>query len=165
MAAGCTDKGGEDMEFKIMEASDAARLAAFEKVARMTEPGSLFGQIEEEEFARITVERMADPIYSNTRVALALDGDRVVGRCDFTVKGSFMDGFRNAYVSWIYVLEECRHQKVGQGLIAFMESYLKEHHIDEYFLITGHDEAAQRFYTHFKDYTRDEDWVLRKGIS
>lgn len=152
------------MEFKIMEECDAARLAAFEMVVRKTEPGSEFGQIEEEEYAKITVERMADPIYSNTRVALALDGDRVAGRCDFTVKGSFMDGFRNAYVSWIYVLEEYRHQKVAQGLIAFMESYLKEHHIEQYFLITGHDEAAQRFYTNFKDYTRDENWVLRKTI-
>lgn len=66
------------MEFKIMEACDVARLAAFEKLVRMTEPGSLFGQIEEEEFARAAVERMADPIYSNTRVALALDGDWVL---------------------------------------------------------------------------------------
>lgn len=152
------------MVYKIMESNDAAKLAAFEKTARLTEPGVLFGEIEEEEYARVIKERMADPICSNTRVALALDGGRVVGRCDFTMKASIMDGFRDAYVDWIYVLKDYRHKRVGQGLIAFMEVYLKEHRIQEYFLFTAHNEEAQRFYTHFEGYKRDEDWVLRKEI-
>lgn len=164
MAAGCTDKGGEEMEFKIMEANDAASLAAFEIEARMTEPGILYGEIDAKKYAEVTIERMADPLYSNTRVILAAHEGRIVGRCDFTVKGSFMDGFRSAYVDWIYVLKEHRHQKVGQGLIGYLESYLREHQIEEYFLITAHNQEAQSFYTHFKDYVRSEDWVLRKGV-
>lgn len=151
-------------EYRIARLQDGALMAEFELEARRTEPGVLYGEIVKEEYIEQFEKWFQSQLYVNTRIVLAIVDGRVAGRCDFTMKGSFMDGFRNAYVDWIYVLKPYRHQGVAQGLIAFMEQYLWEQDIEEYFLITAHNDEAQSFYTHFEGYERSEDWVLRKSV-
>ncbi len=152
------------MDYLILNENYAQKLAEFEIEARITEKNTLFGEIDKIQYTRDIEERLSDPLFCNTYVVVALENDKIVGRCDFTIKGCFTDGFRNAYVDWVYVLKEYRHFKVAQGLIKYMELFLKEHKIEEYFLITAHNEEAQRFYNSFDNFTKETDWILRKEI-
>ena len=61
--------------------------------------------------------RVKDPFYQNTISILAMENDQVLGRIEYHFYGCMQDGYRMAYVDWVYVLPEARHKGVAQGLL------------------------------------------------
>lgn len=59
--------------------------------------------------------RVKDPFYQNTTSILAMENDQVLGRIEYHFYGCMQDGYRMAYVDWVYVLPEARHKGVVQG--------------------------------------------------
>lgn len=59
--------------------------------------------------------RVKDPFYQNTISILAMENDQVLGRIEYHFYGCMQDGYRMAYVDWVYVLPEARHKGVAQG--------------------------------------------------
>ena len=110
-------------------------------------------------------ERICDPFYRNTPSILAFDGETVVGRIEHHFYGCMQDGYRMAYVDWVYVLPEYRHKGVAQQLFREFEKECKKHNIDQYYLIRATNSNADKFYHSFDHAELDDEPVLRKQLT
>ena len=111
------------------------------------------------------MERMNDPFYQNTKSILAMDGENVVGRIEYHFYGCLQDGYRMAYVDWVYVLPQYRHQGIAQQLFKEFEKDCKANRIDQYYLIRATNPGADKFYQNFENAELDDEPVLRKTIT
>ena len=108
--------------------------------------------------------RVKDPFYQNTTSILAMENDQVLGRIEYHFYGCMQDGYRMAYVDWVYVLPEARHRGVAQGLFQEMEKDCRNHGIDQYYLIRAINPNADKFYRSFGNAELDEEPFLRKEL-
>ena len=111
------------------------------------------------------MERINDPFYQNTKSVLAMDGEIVVGRIEYHFYGCLQDGYRMAYVDWVYVLQQYRHQGIAQQLFKEFEKDCKSNRIDQYYLIRATNPGADKFYQNFENAELDDEPVLRKTIT
>lgn len=107
---------------------------------------------------------VADPFFSRTTSILAKIANHVVGRIEYHFYGCLQDGYRMAYVDWVYVLKSYRHQGIAQRLFAEFEKDCVKNKINQYYLIRAKNDEADRFYTHFIDVELMESPILRKNI-
>ena len=108
--------------------------------------------------------RVKDPFYQNTISILAMENDQVLGRIEYHFYGCMQDGYRMAYVDWVYVLPEARHKGVAQGLFQEMEKDCRKHGINQYYLIRATNPNADKFYHSFENAELDEEPFLRKEL-
>ncbi len=108
--------------------------------------------------------RVKDPFYQNTISILAMENDQVLGRIEYHFYGCMQDGYRMAYVDWVYVLPEARHKGVAQGLFQEMEKDCRKHGINQYYLIRATNPNADKFYHSFENAELDEESFLRKEL-
>jgi len=109
-------------------------------------------------------ERIGDPFYQNTKSILAMDEDRVAGRIEYHFYGCLQDGFRMAYVDWVYVLPAYRHCGIARQLFREFEKECVRHSINQYYLIRATNPNADKFYHSFENAELDDEPVLRKTI-
>ncbi len=108
--------------------------------------------------------RVQDSFFQNTRSVLAFEDNHVVGRIEYHFYGCLQDGYRMAYVDWVYVLEEYRHKGVARKLFAFFENDCRDNGINQYYLIRAKNKNAVRFYDSFEGAESEEELVLRKTL-
>lgn len=132
------------------------------KKALSEEPDMLW--VEQVDEAGI-MERINDPFYQNTKSILAMDGDMVVGRIEYHFYGCLQDGYRMAYVDWVYVLPEYRHNGIAQQLFKEFEQDCVAHKIHQYYLIRSTEANADKFYHSFEKAGLDDEPMLRKTIT
>lgn len=135
---------------------------AYLKKAFSEEPDMLW--VEQVDEAGI-MERVNDPFYQNTKSILALDEDMVVGRIEYHFYGCLQDGYRMAYVDWVYVLPAYRHKGIAQQLFKEFEKDCTNNSINQYFLIRATNPNADRFYHSFEKAELDDEPMLRKTIT
>lgn len=109
-------------------------------------------------------ERFKDPFYQHTKSILAIDNGFVVGRIEYHFYGCLQNGYRMAYVDWIYVLRDCRHRGVAQQLFKEMERDCAENNIFQYYLIRATNKNADSFYHQFRDAKLSCEPFLRKFL-
>ena len=109
-------------------------------------------------------QRVSDPFYQATTSILAVEDGRVLGRLEYHFYGCMQDGYRMAYVDWVYVLKEHRHKSIAQGLFREFEKCCCENRIDQYFLIRAENPDADRFYGAFRDAQLQDLPILRKNL-
>lgn len=110
-------------------------------------------------------ERICDPFYQNTPSILAIEDSKVVGRIEYHFYGCLQDGYRMAYVDWLYVLRDYRHRGIAQRLFDEFERECREHRIDQYFLIRAENPEADRFYSARSHAELSRTPMLRKTLS
>jgi GNAT superfamily N-acetyltransferase len=133
--------------------------------ARETESEVFFNkQINKVLFAKETRERMMNNLFYPTKTLLAYENERVIGRIEYHFYGCYMDGYKMAYVDWIYVLKEKRHLGVAKTLFRAFEEDCKKHRINQYFLIRATNSEAVKFYDSFSDVETKMELILRKDI-
>lgn len=108
--------------------------------------------------------RINDPFYQNTKSILAKDGDKVVGRIEYHFYGCLQDGYRMAYVDWVYVLPAYRHQGIAQQLFKEFEKDCVVHKIDQYYLIRSTETDADKFYHSFENVDLNNEPMMRKNL-
>lgn len=109
-------------------------------------------------------KRINDPFYQRTKSILAIKDGRVVGRIEYHFYGCVQDGFRMAYVDYVYVLKDYRKQGIAKSLFQQFETDCKKNAINQYFLIRATSEYANHFYGSFKGAQISEEPLLRKDI-
>lgn len=153
------------MIIELLNKDNLRQCVTFEKEARDTEPGVLYGNFEEENFYEKTLSSLNNIEFQNARTLLCLEDNKVIGRLDFCILSSYaFSGSRQVYVDWIYVLKEYRHKKNAQCLFKEMEKYLKNVGIDFYFLTVAENEEAQKFYHNFENANIKKQEILQKEI-
>ena len=149
------------MVFEFLNSENIAGYIAYLKKAMEEEPEAMTAEILDENGIR---DRLGDPFYQHTKSILAIDNDLVVGRIEYHFYGCLQDGYRMAYVDWVYVLKDYRHRGTAQQLFRELERDCVENHIFQYYLIRATNKNADRFYKHFDDAKLSCEPLLRKYI-
>lgn len=146
--------------------STAKVFTEYVDIARKTDLKEFEGeQIEINNFYKETLERLDAEIYRNVKCILAMIEDKVVGRIEYHYYGAFMDGYKMAYISYIYVLKEYRGNGIAKKLFSEAEIRMKKDGINQYYLICSDNEETSRFYEKFSNVQVHNNKVLRKNIN
>lgn len=149
------------MLYEFLSDTNIDRYISYLHKALEKEPDMLW--IEQVDEAGIKA-RVTDPFYQNTKSILAMNGDDVVGRIEYHFYGCLQDGYRMAYVDWVYVLPTYRHKGIAQQLFKEFERDCANHSINQYYLIRATNLNADKFYHSFANAELDDEPVLRKNI-
>ena len=128
------------------------------KIAMRKEPHMMTAEAIDEEGIR---KRIGDPFFQKTTSILAVEDGAAVGRIEFHFYGCMQDGYKMAYVDWVYVLPEHRHKGVAQALFREFEKECAVFGIDQYYLIRSEKPEADRFYRAFPDAELSREPMLR----
>lgn len=132
------------------------------KIAFMLEPEWMcIDEINEDEIKK----RLFDSYNINTTSLVAIIDDKIVGRLEYHFYNCLQDGYKMAYVNWLYVLPDYRHQEIAQKLFKKFEDECRCHGVDEYFLLRSKNDNANRFYNAFSDAVLIEAPILRKILT
>ena len=149
------------MDFEILDEKNVQEYIDYLKTAMREEPELMTADAVDEEGIKC---RVTDPFYHKTTSILAKTCGKVVGRIEYHFYGCMQDGYRMAYVDWVYVLKAYRHQGIAQKLFAEFEKDCAANDIHQYYLIRATNPDADRFYSHFTDAEMGESPVLRKYL-
>lgn len=92
-----------------------------------------------------------DESFKDSISLIAYVDSHVVGRIDCSMIKSHFDGSTKAYLDWICVLKDYRHNGVAQALLNSLKAILKERNIDTLIALTASNEEAKRFYQSIPD--------------
>lgn len=134
---------------------------AYLKEALANEPDLVFvDHVNEQEI----VDRVQGSFPHRSCSLLAVEEEKVIGRIEYHFYSCIQDGYKMAYVDWIYVSASHRHRGVARALFRAFENDCAENDIDEYFLLPARNENASRFYGSFTGASLAEERVLRKTL-
>lgn len=149
------------MRFELLTNKNTALYIEYLKQALLEEPEQMWiDSIEEDEI----IKRINDNFYQNTKSYLAIINNKVIGRIEYHFYGCIQDGFKMAYVDWVYVLKEYRNKGIAKSLFSVFEQDCKSNGINQYFLIRATSESANHFYNSFKEVELEESPTLRKDL-
>ena len=150
------------MRFELLSPANVDLYIRYLKKALSEEPDMMLAsQIDETAIKK----RLCDPFFQSKKSILAIENDEVVGRIEYHFYGCLQDGYRMAYVDWVYVLPENRHQGVAQQLFREFEKDCQNNSIEQYYLFRATNADADKFYYSFEISTIADEPVLRKNIS
>ena len=107
-------------------------------------------EIDEDYINKVTVS-FEDDSFSDSVSLLAYVDDKVIGRIDSSMIRSHFDGSVKAYLDWICVLKEYRHNGIAQKLLNELKMILKEKGIDTLIALADSSRDAQKFYSRIED--------------
>lgn len=99
-----------------------------------------------------------------TTSLVAMEDDQVIGRLEYHFYSCLQDGYRMAYVNWVYVAKAHRHRGIAQALFRAFEEECRKNAIDQYYLIQARNPGAARFYGAFQNAETVEERILRKNL-
>lgn len=105
----------------------------------------------DEDYKKKVTASFEDPAFSDSVSLLAYVDDQVVGRIDSSLIRSHFDGSVKAYLDWICVLKEYRHNGIAQKLLNELRMILKEKGVDTLIALADSNEDAQKFYRHIEN--------------
>ncbi|MGI6607682.1 MAG: GNAT family N-acetyltransferase [Erysipelotrichaceae bacterium] len=150
------------MEYEKLTSDNADNYIKYLKTAMEEEPKMMLAESVDEKLIK---ERLKDSFFMNTKSILAIDDGNVVGRIEYHFYGCLQDGYRIAYVNWVYVLPKYRHKKIAQGLFKELENDCKDNNIYEYYLIRAENHEADSFYHSFENARLYESPMLSKELN
>lgn len=140
-------------EFKIIpfEEKHVDMVIEFEKELRRQEPDTYFWE-PDEEYKNDVVRSFSDPRFNTAISYIAVRENKVIGRIDSSLIASRNDGTCNyAYLDWICVLKNERHNKVAQALLKALREDLKTKNVTRLIALMASNDEAQRFYRSVED--------------
>lgn len=149
------------MKFERLNTENVESYLDYLKIAMAQEPDMMIAEKVDEVGIR---ERVADEFFQRTTSILAFDGENIVGRIEFHFYGCMQDGYKMAYVDWVYVLRDYRHRGIAQALFREFEKECAKHRINQYYLITAENAEASRFYKAIQGADIKLTPILRKNF-
>ena len=148
------------MVFEILSSENISEFIDYLKMAMIEEPDVLMSYEIDEEGIK---SRISNSFFNSINI-LARTDNKIVGRIEYHFYGCIQDGYKMAYVDWVYVLKSYRHQGIAQKLFKEFERDCIRNNIDEYFLICAENEEADKFYKHFENVELRNSPILRKNF-
>ena len=152
---------GKSLVFEKLCRENAEDYIAYLGIAMEEEPELMTAETVDAQAIR---ERISDPFFEKTTSILAKEDGKVVGRIEYHFYGCMQDGYRMAYVDWVYVLRAHRHKGIARKLFREFEKDCESNDIHQYYLIRARNENADRFYGSFADAQCSETPILRKDL-
>lgn len=149
------------MKYEFLNNENAEQYISYLKKAFAEEPYLMTTEyVDEDEIRR----RLQDPFFQHTRSILALSDDQAVARIEYHFYGCIQDGYRMAYVDWVYVLPEFRRKGIARQLFREFEKDCERNAIHQFYLIRSEEEAANGFYGRYPEGKLSEEPIMRKHI-
>jgi len=149
------------MRFEPLTNDNVEKYITYLKKALREDPEQMWvDSVDEKEI----IDRVNDPFYQNTKSILALLDDETIGRIEYHFYGCVQDGYKMAYVDWVYVLKGHRNKGVAKALFHEFEKDCQKHKINQYFLIRASNDSANHFYSRFENADLSDVPMLRKDI-
>lgn len=149
------------MTFERLNQNNVEEYITYLKTAMKEEPEKMTAEKVDEQGIR---DRISNPFFTKTTSILAREDERIVGRIEYHFYGCMQDGYRMAYVDWVYVLKAYRHRGIAQKLFAELEKDCAKNDIDQYYLIRARNEEADRFYGSFQGAEMYDTPILRRYL-
>lgn len=149
------------MVFEILSQDNVEDYIAYLRIAMNEEPDMMTAEEVDEQGIK---SRIRNPFFNRTTSILAKEDGKVVGRIEYHFYGCMQDGYKMAYVDWVYVLKSYRHKGIAQMLFAEFEKDCVQKDIDQYYLVRATNENANRFYENFESVELSEVPFLRKYL-
>lgn len=149
------------MTFEVLNNDNVEDYIAYLKIAMSEEPDLMTAEKVDEQGIK---SRISDPFFNRTTSILAKENGMIAGRIEYHFYGCMQDGYRMAYVDWVYVLKAYRHKGIAQKLFVEFEKDCVQNNINQYYLIRAINEEANRFYEHFEDVQLEELPFLGKYL-
>ncbi|MCM1989144.1 GNAT family N-acetyltransferase [Oceanirhabdus seepicola] len=134
-----------DINIRIMRADDIDMLCDFEENARITEPEIWMDDFNKEDYRAKLLSLDIDNM-RNYKIFIALENNKIVGRCDVMLMTSLMDFYKSAYIDWIYIQKDKRGLGIAHDLVSKIETYLIDEDYKYYYLFTASNDQAKKFY-------------------
>ena len=150
------------MTFELLSAANVDKYILYLKTAVAQEPDMMLIEHIDENAIR---NRIDDPFYQSKKSILAIENGEVIGRIEYHFYGCLQDGYRMAYVDWVYVLKSYRRNGVAQSLFREFEKDCTNNSINQYYLIRATNKEAERFYKSFDNAKLNNQPILRKTMS
>ena len=150
------------MKFELLSVSNLELYVKYLEQSLIEEPEMML--VEKVDLESLK-NRLCDPFYQSKKSILAIKDNEVIGRIEYHFYGCLQDGFRMAYVDWVYVLPQFRKKGIGQSLFDEFEKDCRKNKVDQYYLIRATNPNANSFYQNFKDANLDNAPILRKDLS
>ena len=110
------------MYFERLNEQNVEPYIAYLKLAMQQEPDMMTVDEIDEEGIRT---RLRDSFYEKSASILAMENNQVAGRIEYHFYGCIQDGYRMAYVNWVYVLPEYRHSGVARSCLQNLKKTAK----------------------------------------
>ena len=136
---------------KMFEREDIQKVIEFEQELRKQEPNTYYWE-PDENYVKQLEESFSDERFNTAVSFVAYKDDRVVGRIDASLISSRSDASCfSAYLDWICVLKNERHNKVAQALLDGLRKELKKQDVGLLIALMANNEEAQRFYNNVEN--------------
>ena len=136
---------------KMFEIEDIQKVIEFEYELRKQEPDTYYWE-PDENYVKQLEESFSDERFNTAVSLVAYKDDRVVGRIDASLISSRSDASCfSAYLDWICVLKNERHNKVAQALLDGLRKELKKQDVGLLIALMANNEEAQRFYNNVEN--------------
>ena len=139
------------IEIRKMEREDIKKVIAFEQELRNQEPDTYYWE-PDEAYARQLEQSFDDARFNTALSFIALKDDRVIGRIDASLISSRSDASCcSAYLDWICVLKNERHNRIAQMLLNALKAECKEQGVSLLIALMAENNEAQSFYRHVEN--------------
>lgn len=136
---------------KMFEIEDIQKVIEFEYELRKQEPDTYYWE-PDDNYVKQLGESFSDERFNTAVSLVAYKDDRVVGRIDASLISSRSDASCfSAYLDWICVLKNERHNKVAQALLDGLRKELKKQDVGLLIALMANNEEAQRFYNNVEN--------------
>ena len=136
---------------KMFEIEDIQKVIEFEYELRKQEPDTYYWE-PDDNYVKQLEESFSDERFNTAVSLVAYKDDRVVGRIDASLISSRSDASCfSAYLDWICVLKNERHNKVAQALPDGLRKELKKQDVGLLIALMANNEEAQRFYNNVEN--------------
>lgn len=136
---------------KMFEKEDIQKVIEFEYELRKQEPDTYYWE-PDDNYVKQLEESFSDERFNTAVSLVAYKDDRVVGRIDASLISSRSDASCfSAYLDWICVLKNERHNKVAQALLDGLRKELKKQDVGLLIALMANNEEAQRFYNNVEN--------------
>ncbi len=131
---------------KMFEREDIQNVIEFEYELRKQEPDTYYWE-PDENYVKQLEESFSDERFNTAVSLVAYKDEHVVGRIDASLISSRSDASCfSAYLDWICVLKNERHNKVAQELLDGLRKELKKQGAGLLIALMANNDEAQRFY-------------------
>lgn len=138
-------------EIKKLEKDDIQELLEFERELRKQEPDTYFWE-PDAAYTENLKRSFEDPRFNTALSFIAVKEGRVIGRIDASLISSRSDASCfTAYLDWICVLKNERHQKTSQALLKRLRAECKKQGAGMLIALMAENEEARRFYAKVED--------------
>ena len=135
-----------DLKIVPFEKQHIVPVIEFEKELRRQEPDTYYWE-PDEAYKQALEASFSDDRFRNALSFIAVRGDKVIGRIDAVVIAGRSDpGCGSAYLDWICVLKNERHNKVAQALLEALRGELRTRNITLLIALMAQNDEAQSFY-------------------